>query len=111
MQEDEEIVLTVSECEALHHILDQFLLYQTYNKSGVRYCMRNKIIWINQKNYVEKSKHKGTKGLLRKKIIQPHPILGYQVRIKSEYLEQIYDLLDNQDRGLVVQLANIWVER
>jgi hypothetical protein len=114
MQDDSDdsfLELTHTEREALRLILSEFLLYQNYQGAGKRYCMRQKSIWINRKNFLEPNKHpKGAKGLWKKKAIQKHPILGYQISIKPMYLDQIYTLLDNDDWELVMHLAGVWID-
>lgn len=111
--EDDFIELTTSERDALRIILEGFLLRQSYkNKRGVKSMyMRQHKIWINNKNFLQNNtKPRGVNGLLRKKILHPHPILGYYVCIKETYLSQIYNLLDNGDWDLALQLSGVWLE-
>lgn len=110
-QEESFIALNQHEREALRFILEEFLLYQSYRNLPTRQCMRQRTIWINRKNFLENNaKMKGVRGLYRKKAIKPHAILGYTISIKEEYLSQIYNLLDNGDWDLVLQLAGIWLD-
>lgn len=116
MQDDDEefVELSASERDVLKTILQDFLLLQNSRKpSGKRIhsYMKQRKIWINQRDFLVKhARPKIVKSLYEKKVIQKHPIVGYVLGIKEMYLEQIFDLLNNEDWDLVLQLAGVWVD-
>lgn len=76
----------------------------------VKKYMRQRIIWIQSPDFKRQHQHLKTyQSLFKRKIIRPH-IVGFQMSLRAEYLEQIYDLADQDYYDLVEQLANLWVE-
>ncbi|TAD94130.1 MAG: hypothetical protein EAY75_00390 [Bacteroidetes bacterium] len=111
---DEFVVLSEAEREVLEGTIKKYLLLQNFvDKAGkrVRFYMTQKSIWINDKHFLKKHpRPRIIHALLRKKVIQPHHIVGYCIHIKEAYLTQIFDLLNNENWELVMQLSGVWVD-
>ena len=76
----------------------------------VKRYMRQRIIWIQSPDFKKAHQHLKTyQRLFKRKIIRPH-IVGFQMSLRAEYMEQIYDLADQEYYELIEQLANLWVE-
>ncbi len=97
-------------------LIDLFLTYalkqpQTHTRKIKRLFMRNKKIWIAEKDFIKRYKSKKVlQALLEKRIITAHPIFGYQFLIREQYVEKIYLLADHGDIALLTQLVGLWVE-
>ncbi|GAB4410531.1 MAG: hypothetical protein OHK0053_37360 [Microscillaceae bacterium] len=73
--------------------------------------MRNRRIWISDRNFLARHGHKESiQGLLQKKILRPHAILGYEFYIREAFIEKVYALADSGEDELLHQLVAIWVE-
>lgn len=112
--EDEFVVLSVAEREVLEDIIKKYLLLQNFvNAQGrrIKFYMTQKSIWINDKHLLKKHpRSRIVHALLRKNVIQPHHIVGYCIHINEAYINQIFDLLNNENWELVMQLSGVWVD-
>lgn len=97
-------------------LIDLFLSYalkqpQSHSRKVKRLFMRNRRIWIAEKDFIKRYQPKKVlQDLLAKKVIVAHPIFGYQFFIREAYVEKIYLLADHGDISLLTQLVGLWVE-
>lgn len=116
MQEDEEEVLQLSEKERtiLKGLLQRYIPKNDSASPAlkrIKFYMLQKQIWIPEKKLLKEHPHPNIiRSLVKKKILKPHHIVGYQINIKNDFFQQINDLINNEDWELTVQLAGIWVE-
>ena len=107
------LILNNYERKAIMEIFHNYTLWETYTDDRgykKQKFMRNRVIWINDKDFLKKNKsRKSILSLVKKNIIRPH-IFAFKMSIKKEYLHQIYSLADNEDFNLIEQLIAIWVE-
>jgi len=105
--------LSENEKQALIGLFLDYSLKQPQSRSSkFKYLfMRNRRVWIAEKDFLNKYRSKKIlKSLLEKKILSPHPILGYQFFIREQYVEKIYRLADHGDISLLTQLVGLWIE-
>jgi hypothetical protein len=110
--ETPDLQLTAFECQAIQALFSKYALIESYQDSkGCRRqrYMRQRTIWINDKNFKPQEQSRSIRNLITKKVIVAHWV-GYKFSIRAEYFQQIYALLDNGDDEMVFQMAAVWLE-
>ncbi|WP_157558504.1 hypothetical protein [Microscilla marina] len=108
--------LTEHERKVIADIFFEYTLHEFYydeHHQRQKKFMRQRAIWINDEQFLEKNKKKKSiQSLVNKKIIVKH-LVGYRLFIRPEYLDQLYDLADtaeSENHDLILQLTSVWVE-